>query len=549
MKKIMMFIFLSFSFVPVLFAADVPVESVIAKVVVYQDRALITRTAEVSLEKGDSTIVFQGLPQSLSEESLRASGKGTSPVSMNGAEIRSVFQAAEANERVAAVQAELEKLRDEERLIGTKNDTLNQQRSFLDSIRNFSSVEVPKEIQTKSSAASEWMGISQYLVQSYNENNLSRVENEKALRDKQKEIQAKESELAQIGAGSENGKKTAVVNVTAKDKCSFKVELSYIVPQSSWTLSYDAKVYPDQKNCMLISYGNVRQWTGEDWKDASVTLSSAKPAVGGRMPELQPWFLDFQQLEAAQRYGSRKSARMAGSALMKEESMNDAAGAPAELQYVEAEAVQAQVSQDQGVVTFTITKPMTVLSDNRLYKSAVKTEEFQLELDYQATPKLSPYAFLHSKVTNGKEYPLAGGQMNVFVNDNYLGKSFLQTTGRGEKFDLYLGIDEEIKIKRTEMTDRRKKTLLGLKTRNDFGYKIEIENYKKEPIKIGITDQLPISKNAEIKAELIASSLKPTETKNLGIFYWELNLAPAEKQSIDFQFFVEYPADKTVPGV
>ena len=183
----------------------------------------------------------------------------------------------------------------------------------------------------------------------------------------------------------------------------------------------------------------------------------------------------------------------------------------------------------------------------------MKTEDFSIALDYQATPKLSPYAFIHSKVTNDKDYPLMAGNLNVFVNDNYIGRSDIKTIGRNEEFDLYLGVDEEIKIKKTELVEKRKKAMLGLRTRKDYAYKFELANYKKDPVNLTVIDQIPVSKNADIKAELVSSSVDPMENKEqpkeLGILKWSFDLKPGEKREFDYAFFVEYPADKNVTGI
>jgi len=118
---------------------------------------------------------------------------------------------------------------------------------------------------------------------------------------------------------------------------------------------------------------------------------------------------------------------------------------------------------------------------------------------------------------------------------------------------MYLGIDEGIKVKRTELVDKRKKTMLGLKTRKDYAYQFELENFKKETIALTVIDQVPVSDNSEIKAGFIAASQAPVENKKrpkeLGILEWKFVITPKEKKKFDYQFFVEYPADKQVSGI
>lgn len=219
------------------------------------------------------------------------------------------------------------------------------------------------------------------------------------------------------------------------------------------------------------------------------------------------------------------------------------------MQDKKAEMAVAEISQGLGSVSYDIAGPATVISDNRAYKFPAHQESFKTELDYEATPKLSPYAYIHSKVTNDKDYALTAGGMTVFVDDQYIGASSIGTIGRNESFDLYLGVDEEVKIKRTALVDKQKKSLLGLRARKDYAFKIEMENYKKEAIKLTIVDQLPVSMNADIKSELITSTVKPAEAKDLNILRWTFTLQPKEKKSFEFEFFVEYPADKIVTGI
>jgi hypothetical protein len=54
-----------------------PVDSRISAVTVYQDRAVVTRTAAVQLTGGTTELVFANLPQALNEQSLQVSGKGS----------------------------------------------------------------------------------------------------------------------------------------------------------------------------------------------------------------------------------------------------------------------------------------------------------------------------------------------------------------------------------------------------------------------------------------------------------------------------------------
>ena len=43
----------------------------------------------------------------------------------------------------------------------------------------------------------------------------------------------------------------------------------------------------------LQYYGLIKQWTGEDWENASLSLSTAQPSVGGAAPDLPTRIIRF----------------------------------------------------------------------------------------------------------------------------------------------------------------------------------------------------------------------------------------------------------------
>lgn len=64
-------------------APGMAVDSTIESVTVYEDRAMVRRVAELALEKGEQVIRFEGLPASLMENSVRASGRGSAAVTIS----------------------------------------------------------------------------------------------------------------------------------------------------------------------------------------------------------------------------------------------------------------------------------------------------------------------------------------------------------------------------------------------------------------------------------------------------------------------------------
>ncbi|QRW04784.1 mucoidy inhibitor A [Ceratobasidium sp. AG-Ba] len=75
--------------------------------------------------------------------------------------------------------------------------------------------------------------------------------------------------------------------------------LTYTVSNASWTPLYDVRASiaksPDAKSAMALHYrASITQTTGENWPDVALTLSTASPQLGGKVPEISTCYIGFQ---------------------------------------------------------------------------------------------------------------------------------------------------------------------------------------------------------------------------------------------------------------
>src|SRR5690606_16532677 len=86
------------------------------------------------------------------------------------------------------------------------------------------------------------------------------------------------------------------------------VVLSYALSGASWTPAYDARLHSEKRQVQLDAFGMVRNATGEDWSNIALTLSTARPGLGGSAPEISPWYVDVSRPIT---YGKLASGSMA----------------------------------------------------------------------------------------------------------------------------------------------------------------------------------------------------------------------------------------------
>ena len=74
---------------------------------------------------------------------------------------------------------------------------------------------------------------------------------------------------------------------------------------------------------------------------------------------------------------------------------------------------------------------------------------------------------------------------------------------------------------------------------------LTVKNTKSEAIELSMKDQIPVSKNVEIRVINVQTDGGALD-ENTGIIRWNLKLEPREERKVTFSYTVKYPKDKTV---
>ena len=208
----------------------------------------------------------------------------------------------------------------------------------------------------------------------------------------------------------------------------------------------------------------------------------------------------------------------------------------------------AQISDEQSSVAFHVPRRLDIPSDGTRHGTVVAIEQLPVSIEYLAVPKLSPAVFLHSEMVNSAPYPLLPGKVNTFVGTSFTGSSQLKKVAAGEKFDLFFGSDDQVTVKREELKQHKEAGLFG-KNRVNYRYRVELANFRKEPLTLALRDQLPVAGDAEIKVSLEEPSIKPEEVKSDGTIIWKTPLRAGEKKDLTFGILVEYPKEREITGL
>ncbi|MDZ8088877.1 MAG: DUF4139 domain-containing protein, partial [Nostoc sp. DedQUE12b] len=92
------------------------------------------------------------------------------------------------------------------------------------------------------------------------------------------------------------------------------------------------------------------------------------------------------------------------------------------------------------------------------------------------------------------------------------------------------------------------KRLISNQRRITYSYRLIVTNLLEKQVNLKLTEQLPVSRNEQIKVRLSRSNPQ-IQLGEMGILEWLLTLPPQERRDIYYQFNVEYPPDLMVVGL
>lgn len=534
------------------FSADlkrIAVPSRITAVTVYTDRALTIRNATLSLKPGSYLVAFEGLPALIQDDSVRVEGKGSAGATIVGLEVKRAFLEQSGEKRVKELDDEIRALERRSGTLDAKKAGLSSQKAFLDSIRVAWGDRISKELAIGRPTAAELLDASSFVgagVTKVEELTREADVEKKGIKDK---IDALRYQRDESTGSLRKEAKSVEVLLDITREGSLTLDLATVIRQASWQPSYDVRLSQDAKTAELTFRAMVRQQTGEDWKNIDLTLSTARPSSGGAPPEIYPWRISFFRPQPAREAlmmmaapapaRAKKSARMQTENFKSDDSL--AEEAPATFN-------TAQINDEKSSVAFHIPRPLDIPSDGTQHSTVVAIEKLPVSIEYTAIPKLAPYVFLKSEIVNRAAYPLLPGKVNTFMGNTYTGSSQLKKVAAGEKFELFFGTDDQVTVKREEMKQHKE---AGVFSKNlvRYRYRIELVNFRKEPLTVTLRDQLPVASDEEIKVSLDEPSIKPDEVKNDGTVTWKTPLQAGEKKELTFGILVEYPKEREITGL
>ncbi|KAF3888416.1 MULTISPECIES: mucoidy inhibitor MuiA family protein [Nostocales] len=526
------------------------VETEIVAVTVYTDRALVTRRGVVTLTGLERELIVNKLPDTLDAESVRVSGRGKVAVRLSQVSVERVFSSEPATTRLVQLKGQIQQMEAEYRFLEAQIHALDLQSKFLEGLREKTEEPFAQSLSRKNLSSSETLDFLNFLGSQYAEYAIATGDYKVQQQELDKQLEILRQQVQQIQTSHAQENFCLTVAVEPEGAGDFELEVSYIVRRATWVPLYDLTVNTNSRFLNLNYLAEVSQSTGEDWNCVDLTLSTAKPGLGTLPPKPEPWFIDVSS-PPENLLRPRAMHRLTPGAAMAsptpENNHNDTERS--QENFVDAESAVAEISRQGSAVNFKLNNSGHIPSDGAPHKTTIFNDDYPCQFEYVATPRLVSFAYLQANASNSTNgATLLAGKANIFRDNTFVGTTRLKNTAPDQEFKLNLGIDESLNIERELVERQVDKKLIGNNRRITYGYRIIITNLLHQEILLKLTEQLPVSRNEQIKPRLTRSNPQ-IQLGEMGILEWVLTLAPEAKQEIYYQFTVEHPPELSVQGL
>ncbi len=214
--------------------------------------------------------------------------------------------------------------------------------------------------------------------------------------------------------------------------------------------------------------------------------------------------------------------------------------------------VGAELLGSEFAANLVIPKPIDLETGAEPRRSLVVRERIPGSFVLQAVPRLSEHVFVKGTLTNPLAIPLLPGAAEVYVEtvpeggstkvSNFVGKDRIEAIAAGEEFEMYLGVDQNVKV---EHILKKKETISKAKSKTAkvrYTYLISVESFRRGTTELRIADRVPVSTMREVKIKELEFVPEPAEQTDEGLLTWKLRMEPGETREISIEYVVEYPS-------
>lgn len=328
-----------------------------------------------------------------------------------------------------------------------------------------------------------------------------------------------------------------VLELDSKSDQSVELSLSYLVEQAGWIPSYSIYAKTDKKAVEIKYNGKIYQNTGQEWNNIKLSISSYKPNLNTQRPILHPMYVkensqsiaNYQTIQLSNSYQSTSLSPIAN--------VGENNGA-LDANLAEPATWNAVVDSPLSVI-YELNRKHTIPSKIEPQHVLLDIREVPADYVYHAVPLVSNEVHLLAKVKDWNQLNLMGGEAFLFLADNYVGKTVINSRYSTNELPIAMGTEERITVQRTRMADQSDTKKIKDEESGIQSYEITYKSNMTFDITLEILDQLPLS----LSNRIVVSEAKYEDAElaqSTGALLWKRELQAGKSGKILFSYKIAH---------
>jgi hypothetical protein len=394
-------------------------------------------------------------------------------------------------------------------------------------------------------------------------------------------------QLNELASGIQRTERDAVIVVDKANAAAGLIKLNYLVGSVTWKPQYKLRAGKEKDPVVLEYLASVQQRTGEDWTNVLLALSTAQPMLNAAPPELKSLEVAaiplnapnpmaqaglpagpggfgggkgkdaYKEIQLRANAGRGQAQQLANMYNWAEaaKTVNDAAALEqyAQICATHDEMIVAQHelgdAAGEGIsVTFRLKTRLSLPSRNDEQTLEVARIDLAPDFFYKAVPVLTTHVYRQAVLTNRSDFVILPGEATMYLGTDFVGRSELPMVAMGKQFTVGFGVDPQLQVSR-QLVNKDHRTTGGNQVLT-FDYRILINSYKSEAVKMQVWDRVPKAEAQTMavslvtqKPDLSGDALYLREDRPKNLLRWDVSVQPGQSgekaMSIDYQFRLE----------
>jgi hypothetical protein len=267
------------------------VKSTIRAVTVYRQGAQVERALNVSLPKGKTDIYVTNLSSKIDERSIRATaGNGqVMIVSVNFSV--DYLNKQEADKEVETLVGHLQQIVDSSAMYTAMRGVYQAEKEMILANKSIGGSNTGVSVEELKANAAFFRERLAEIEMALHRNSLQ----QKQWMTRQQAIR---QQLQTLNAQQNQPTGTVKLSVSAGQAVSADMVLTYVIDDARWVPAYDVRISDVDSPLSLFYKAQIQQNTGEEWNSVALTLSTGNPSLNNTKPDLQTYFLTFNNYYA-----------------------------------------------------------------------------------------------------------------------------------------------------------------------------------------------------------------------------------------------------------